>query len=155
MQQLFEWLESTGLARTVGESLSITAWLSAIHAIGFTLVMSGALIWNLHASGVLLPDADQESITRPAARLLVLGLTISLITGFALFAPRASYTAPSGVFQLKMALILAAAIYQFSVYLSLVRHRIHSVASLRASGILGAMLWLALAITACWFILFE
>ncbi|NIO40677.1 MAG: hypothetical protein GTO41_11155 [Burkholderiales bacterium] len=154
-QQLFVWLESTALARTVGESLSITAWLSAIHMIGFTLVMSGALIWNLHASGALLPDAPTKSIARTAARLLALGLTVSLITGFALFAPRASYTAPNGVFQLKMALLLAAMIFQFAINLSVLRRPTTSVASLRANGVLGAMLWVSLAITACWFILFE
>lgn len=153
--RFFEWIESTGVARAVGESLSITAWLSAIHAIGFTLVMSAGLMWNLHASGVLLPDTSHESIARPAVRLLALGLTVSLISGLALFAPRASYTAPSDVFRLKMALILVAAIYQFGVSASARRQPAISATSLRASGILGSMLWLALAITACWFIVFE
>ena len=153
--QFFEWLESTGIAGTIGESLSITAWLSAVHAIGFTLVMSAGLTWNLHASGVLLPDVSRQSIARPAARLVGLGLTVSLLTGLALFAPRASYTAPGGVFQLKMALILVASIHQLGVNISVLRRPVTSVASLRANGILGTMLWLALAITACWFILFE
>jgi hypothetical protein len=152
---LFTWLESTGLARTVGESLPITAWLSATHMIGFALVMSGGIFWNLHASGVLLPGAPSKSIARTAVKLFGLGLAISLITGFALFAPRASYTAPSGVFQLKMALLLAAAIYQFAVTGSVLKKPTTPVAALRASGILGAMLFVALAITACWFILFE
>jgi hypothetical protein len=153
--QLFEWLESTGISRTVGESLMITAWLSAVHAIGFTLVMSAGLMWNLHASGVLLRDAPHQSIARPTVLLLTLGLTISLATGLALFAPRASYTAPSGIFQLKMALILGAAIYQLGVNFAALRRPATSTASLRANGIFGTMLWLALAITACWFILFE
>lgn len=155
MQQLLTWLESTVLARAVGESLSVTAWLSATHMIGFTLVMSGGLIWNLHASGVLLASAPSKSIARPAVRLLGLGLTVSLITGFALFTPRASYTAPNGVFQLKIALLVAAAIYQFAINFSVLRQPSTSVAWLRANGVLGAMLWLSLAITACWFILFE
>lgn len=153
--ELFSWLESTGLARTVGESLSITAWLSAIHLVGFTLVMSAGVVWNLHATGVVLAGAPSKTVAGNAARLLALGLTISLLTGFALFAPRASYTAPNGVFQLKMALLLAAAIYQFAINLFVLRRRTVAPYSLRASGLLGAMLWVALAITACWFILFE
>lgn len=74
---------------------------------------------------------------------------------FALFAPRAPYTAPNSVFQLKMTLLLAAAIYQLAVNLAVLRRPTISVTSLRASGVLGVMLWVALAITACWFILFE
>lgn len=155
MQQLFAWLESTGLAQTVGESLPITAWLSAVHLIGFTLVMSAALIWNLRAAGLLLTELPTQAIARPAFRLLAAGLTISLLTGFALFAPRASYTAPSDVFQLKMALLLLAAIYQLTLNSNVLRRSTFSTPWLRASGVLGLVLWLSLATTACWFILFE
>lgn len=155
MQQFFVWIESTGLAHAVGESPSATAWLSAGHAIGFTLVMSAGLMWNFHASGVLLAEASQRSIARPAFRLLISGLTISLVTGVALFAPRASYTGPNGVFQLKLGLLVAAAIYQLAVNVSVLRRPAASVNFPRAGGMLGALLWLALAITACWFILFE
>lgn len=143
------------MAQIVGASQSITAWLSAVHAMGFALVMSAGLVWNLRASGVLLSEVSHKSIARPATRLLGLGLTLSLVTGLALFAPRASYTAPGGVFQLKIALILVAASYQLTANVSVLRRPVISSAWLRANGILGTMLWLALAVTACWFILFE
>jgi uncharacterized membrane protein len=86
---------------------------------------------------------------------LALGLTISMITGFALFAPRASYTGVGGVFQLKMALLFLAAIHHFAFGSSVLRRSTASTAALRANGALGASLWLGLAVTACWFILFE
>jgi hypothetical protein len=155
VQQFFAWLESTELARTVGESLQITAWLSAIHVLGFTLVMSAGMIWSLYASGAVLRGTPRESVTRPAVRLLALGLSLSLVTGFALFAPRASSTAPNPVFQLKIALLLSAATYQFVLYAWALRNPNAPVSALRAGGILGTMLWASLAITACWFILFE
>jgi hypothetical protein len=155
MLQIFIWLESTGLARAVGESLYMTAWLSAIHLIGFSLVMSGGFIWNLRATGLLLSVAPPESIARSARRLLVTGLTISLPTGLALFAPRASDIAPSSVFQLKMGLLVLAATFQLILTAVVLSRPTPSAASLRASGALGLMLWLSLAVTACWFILFE
>jgi hypothetical protein len=83
------------------------------------------------------------------------GLAISLLTGFALFAPRASYTAPGGVFQLKMTLIVIAAIFQLSLSARVLRGREISTVLLRAAGATGLLLWLALAVSACWFILFE
>jgi len=154
VQPLFAWLESTAFARTVGESLSITAWLSAMHMIGFTVTTSAGMVWNLYASGALLNAAPQASIARPALRLLALGLSVSVVTGFALFAPRASFTAPSGVFQLKIGLFLVAAMYQLAINRLVVRRPV-SATLLRAGGIVGLMLWLSLAVTACWFILFE
>jgi hypothetical protein len=155
MHQLLLWLESTGLARTVGESLPVTAWLSAAHALSYTLTMSAGLIFNLHASGLVFPAARSETIARVAVRLLVPGLTVSVLTGFALFTPRASYTALGGVFQLKMALLLAAAAFQLTFMARLLRRPLMAVGLLRAGGALGAALWIALAVTACWFILFE
>jgi hypothetical protein len=76
--------------------------------IGFTLVMSGGVIWNMRSAGLLLVELPTESIARPARCFFPGGLLISLPTGFALFAPRASCIAFSGSFQLKMALLLFA-----------------------------------------------
>lgn len=149
------WLESTALANAVGGSLLATASLSAIHVLGFTLVMSGAVIFNLRASGALLAGVPLTSVAKPAARLLTAGLILSLFTGFALFAPRASYTATGGAFQLKMALLLVATIYQIAQFTLVSRQPQGVGPALRMRGIVGLVLWLALAVTACWFILFE
>ena len=43
---LFSWLEATQVAQTIGQSLMLTAWLSATHLIGFTIVMGGAVLIN-------------------------------------------------------------------------------------------------------------
>lgn len=139
----------------VGESLSMTASLSATHLIGFTLVMSGGVIWNARAAAILFTGVPVQSVARPSRRLLVAGLTISLLTGFALFAPRASHTALSGVFRLKMALLLLAAAYQLTLSSTVLGNATFSTRWLRAGGVLGLVMWLALAVTACWFILFE
>lgn len=155
MQQIFVWLESTGLARAVGESLWTTAWLSAFHLIGFTLVMSSGLIWNLSAARFLLSTVPTQSIARPARRFLIAGLTISLLTGFALFAPRASHTAPTAVFQLKMLFLVLATGCQLILNMTVLHEREISAVSLRVCGVVGLLLWLSLAVTACWFILFE
>ena len=153
--QIFEWLQSTALAQALREYPSLTAVLSATHVIGFTLVMSGGVIWNLWATGALLNAQASESMTRPAVRVLLAGLTISLVTGIVLFTPRAPGTVVSGVFQLKIALILAAATLQLALSSMVVRRTTSALRWLRAGGAIGLTLWLSLAVTACWFILFE
>lgn len=155
MQSLYAWLETTALAHVVGESLAATAWLSAAHMLGFTLAMSGALIGNLRAAGVVLTAVPLLSVARPATRLVAGGLTISVLTGFALFAPRASYTASIGAFQLKMTLLALAAAHQMVLMPKLLGDRPPGRRRLRASGAFGAVLWLSLAVAACWFVLFE
>lgn len=155
MQQLFEWLESTGLARTVGESVWITASLSALHAIGFTLVMGSGVVLSLRAAGLVLPSVDLAEFTRLAPKVLLGGIAISVLTGAALFAPRASYTAVSGAFQLKMSLLVLATVFELGAVASVLRRPAAPALWRRASGVVGLVLWLSLAVTACWFILFE
>ena len=102
-----------------------------------------------------LANVPTRSVARPAIRLLVAGLTISLLTGVALFAPRAPDVAMNAAFQLKIALLLVAAMYQLPLNAMVLRRPESSAAWLRWSGVLGLVLWLSLAATACWFILFE
>jgi len=56
MAGFFPWLESTGIATTVRDSLLLTSTLSAVHLLGFTLITGGAFVSNLRLLGVLLPD---------------------------------------------------------------------------------------------------
>jgi len=61
----------------------------------------------------------------------------------------------SDVFQLKLTLILAAATLQLVLSSMVAKPATLSRRWLRAGGALGLILWLSLALTACWFILFE
>ena len=145
MDTALTWYQNTALASTVGGSPTITAVLSALHALGFTFIMGGALFANLGRLGVLFPARPVRELTVPGSRLIALGLAISLPTGLMLFAPRALTAAHNSTFQLKMLLILAASAVQFG----LLRR------DARAVGAVGLVLWLGLAAAACAFILFE
>ena len=154
-ESFFEWVEATGLARTVGESLPMTAWLSAVHIVGFTLVMGAALVANLRMLGVVLPQRAASEIVAPASRLIMLGLAVSIATGALLFSPRAASAAANGTFQLKMLLLLSAAVFQFAVVARLGCGSEVDTRALRIVAVVGLTLWIGLALAACAFILFE
>lgn len=155
LQALFAWIETTVPARSVAESLAFTAWLSAVHLIGFTLVMGGALLANLRLLGVLLPQRAVVEVTGPASRVIALGLAVSLVTGLLLFAAQATAIAANGTFQLKMLLLVAAAAFHFVLQTHMIRRPARSTRTLQTTAILGLAFWLGLALTACAFILFE
>ena len=81
MDTALSWYQNTALASTVGSSPTITAVLSALHALGFTCIMGGALFANLGRLGVLFPARPVRELTLPGSRLIALGLAISLPTG--------------------------------------------------------------------------
>jgi len=152
---LFAWIESTAIARSVGESLMLTASLSAVHLLGFTLVMGSALLVNLRLLGVLLPQRALVEVTRPASRVIALGLVISLATGFLLFSTRAMSAIQNSTFQMKMLLLLAAIVFHFAIQSRVTRRPQSGVFTLRTTAVSGLALWMGLAVTACWYILFE
>lgn len=156
MQSLLEWIATTRVAQAVAGSAMLTAWLSAVHALGFTLVTGSAVVANLRALGVLLPRTPIRDVVAPANRAILVGLAISVVTGGLLFSARAVEAAANGTFQLKMLLLILAATFQFTVLRAVAaRDPIVARSRIVASGAAGLSLWLALAVTACAFILLE
>jgi hypothetical protein len=148
MATLFAWLEATGIAKAIASSTTLTGSLSAVHVVGFTLVMGGALFANLQSLGMLFSQRQAVDIEGSANRVILVGLGISVLTGILLFSARATDVAGNGTFQLKMLMLIAAALFHFTA-----RRRVAERA--RAVSAVGLALWLGLALTACDFILIE
>ena len=155
MSSFFVWLEGSGVATTVRDSLMLTAALSAAHLIGFTLVTGGALVANLNLLGVLFQDRPALDVTRPATRGIALGLTVSVVTGVLLFGPRATVASGNSIFQTKMALLLAAVVFHLAVHQRVARNESAAGATRRVTAVAGLLLWTGLALAGCAFILLE
>ena len=155
MDPFLEWCQATGVAATVRDSLLLTGALSAVHLLGFTLVTGGALVSNLRLLGALFPQYPVADVSRPASRGIAVGLALSLTTGLLLFAPRAIAASANGTFQLKMLLLLSAAIFQVTLHRSAARSPHASTRLLRMIGVVGLALWFGLALASCAFILLE
>jgi len=146
-------IENSVLAGTIKGSFALTAGLSAIHAVSFTLIMGGALFANLRLAGVLLRDRPQAEIMRLGTRSVAIGLAISVVTGLLMFAPRAVTASANHTFQLKLLLLVTCVAVQFLVIRPMVRR--HPVDSHWIAGALGVVLWVSLALAACAYILLE
>jgi hypothetical protein len=155
VSSFFVWLEGSGVAVTVRDSLMLTGALSAAHLIGFTLVTGGALVANLNLLGVLFQDRPALDVTRPATRGIALGLTVSVVTGVLLFGPRATVASGNSIFQTKMALLLAAVVFHLTVHQRVARNESAAGATRRVTAVAGLLLWTGLALAGCAFILLE
>lgn len=152
---MLDALQASSLAATIGQSQVWLASLSAFHLIGFTLVMSAALVTNLHLSGVLMADRPASELVRPATRVLLAGLTVSLVTGALMFVPRATSAAGNPMFRAKLSLLLVASLLALVVQPRLSARATAAGAPARLAGGAGLMLWLGVALAACAFILLE
>jgi hypothetical protein len=154
MAGFFVWLEGTRMALTVRDSLMLTGALSAVHLVGFTLTTGGALVANLNLLGVLFPERPPIEVSRPATRGIALGLAISALTGLLLFAPRATAASVNGIFQTKMAILLAAVLFHAFVHQRVAGGTV-SASARRGTGAVGLLLWTGLALAGCAYILLE
>lgn len=149
-----ESLQASRLATTVGGSTLLLGLLSAIHLIGLTLLVGGALVSSLRLLGVLLADHPVIDVTATPGRGMLLGLSISVASGLLLFAPRAPAAVENGIFQTKMLLLLAAAVVHFAVQRRAVRRPHTPRWVLKLAGASG-LLWFGVAAAGCAYILLE
>ena len=139
--------------RSAGGDLRSLRRLTAF-IVGFTLTTGGALVANLNLLGVLFRGRPAAEVTRPATRGILVGLTISVLTGVLLFGPRATVASANWIFQLKMALLATAVAFHLTIHQRVARNDAAAGAR-RATGAVGLLLWIGLAHAGCAFILLE
>jgi hypothetical protein len=151
----FARVQESALATAIAGSSAITGALSASHLLGFALVLGGALVSNLKLVGVLFPERPTLEVTAPAGRGIAVGLLVSIVTGLLLFSARAADASANWIFQLKMTLLVTAALFQFAFVGPIGRRLPRTSASLRLTGGVSLALWIGVALAGCAFILLE
>ena len=152
---MLEWVQSTRLATTISESLMLTAVLSSVHLVGMPLLVGSVLFSSLRLLGLTFADRTVSEVTAVPAGAIALGLSISVVSGLLLLTPRASASFDNGFFQFKMASLLAAVAFHLSLYRRVLRQVNASRSMLRLTGALALLLWFAVAVAGCAFILLE
>jgi uncharacterized protein DUF6644 len=155
LEPFLAWVQTTPVATTIGQSLLLTGFLSGIHLLGLTLLVGGAVVASLRMLGVILTDQPITDVTRAPRRGMAVGLTISVASGLLLFAPKAAADAENSLFQLKMLVLLTAAVFHFTLYQRISRRPDAAPLVVGFSGGLGLMLWFGVAVAGCAFILLE
>jgi Family of unknown function (DUF6644) len=106
--QFLEWLQSTGIALFVRESMWGYPAVLSSHAIGMAIVVGMVLMICIRVLGFAprIPIASFERLFTVAR----LGVALNVISGIMLFMADAPRFAANRLFQLKIALIIVGAI---------------------------------------------
>jgi len=150
----FSGVEASSLATTIRDSTILTGGLSGLHLIGLTLLVGSALVSSATLAGFVTNDQPVAELTRAARRVSVIGLCISIASGLLLVSFRLNMSTASRAFQVKMLLIVAAALFHFFVYSPAARGR-RSPVSPGVAGAVAFLLWFGVVLCGCAFILFE
>ncbi len=112
---LAEWLrsvEASALATTIRQSLWLYPFLEIIHILGIVMVAGAAILFDLRLLNITfkIPVSQMAKYLLPWSRR---GLFLVIPSGILMFITNAEALAESGTFQLKMILLVAAALNAF------------------------------------------
>ena len=155
LSSLFESMANSHVAHTITGSSYLVGLLSSVHMLGLMLIVGSSVVVCLRSFRLLLPDQPLADVMRPAGRAVLLGLSISVVTGLLMFTPRAVSASENPVFQTKMLLVAAAILFQFTLFRFVARSGGNPALWRILSGALGAALWFAVGFYGVLFTVFE
>ena len=100
---MLDWLQNTGIARMVQESLWGYPIVLSSHAVGMAILAGIVLMINFRVLG--LAPAIPISALKTMFRVALLGLVINLVSGLMLFVANAHAFFESNPFWIKLALL--------------------------------------------------
>lgn len=146
MLELLEWLEGTGLARVVRESLYGFPVLVAIHILGLIFSI-GILLWvDLRMMGLSLSGQPLSAVYRSLSKCFVAGFGIMFLSGAALFSGFATSAYENVYFRIKIATIVLAGVNAVVFHAAVSRMPVQADAgmpsrAIRLAGILSILFW--------------
>jgi len=154
LADFFSQIEHSTIAKTIRDSTVLTGGLSGLHLVGLTLLVGSVLVSSAGLAGLLANDQPIAEITRATRRGSVAGLIISVSSGLLLVSFRLAMSTANRSFQIKMLMLVAAALFHFLVYAPAARGQRSAVSPGFAGGV-AFLLWFGVVLGGCAFILFE
>jgi hypothetical protein len=110
-----QWLSETRISQAIGQSSWAFAVIESVHLLALAVIGGAVLMLDLRLLGFGLRDQSIERVARDAFPWFVGSLIVMLVTGFGLFVSEATKCYYSTPFWVKMASLLLAMIFAFTV----------------------------------------
>ncbi len=145
---LFTWLESTGLSKSINESLYAFAYIETVHLLALAVLGGATLLVDLRMLGLGLREQRVTDLARIAKPWLDWSLFLVLLTGFLLFLSlAASKYYVHFYFWVKMYFLAAAIVFTYTYRQWVINggeEKANSGAG-RLAGAMSAFLWAGVA----------
>jgi hypothetical protein len=102
-------LQASGLSHSIAQANHmLVASLQIVHVFGFIFLIAPVILIGLRVSGLVLRDQPLRSLLGPCRRFSLLGLAMSLGSGFVMFLSAPLHYYQNWAFDSKMLLLIAA-----------------------------------------------
>ena len=121
LQQLWEWSYSSKTIDVLRNAKYAIPVIQSFHLFGLTLVLGTTVVFNARLLGIGIRKIAMPEITKQLWRLAVGGLLLSITTGILVFIPDPSRYAANTAFKTKLAILLVATLFHFTVFRKAIR----------------------------------
>jgi len=155
------WLEQTPLSQAIQSAGWIVPTVQTVHILSIAAVMSSVLMIDLRLIGILGRDQPLARVSERFRPVIWWTLPILLATGIVMITGEPARSLESPVFQLKMALLLAAIMVTLSYQVPLGRDSSYwdlSVirrAAARIIAVLSLLLWTGIVFAGRWIAYYD
>ena len=111
----FQWCYSTALGETIRESLWLFPVIEAFHLIGYGLILGAVLIVDLRLLGAGLSRQPAAQLDASVQPWIICGVAAMAVSGILLFLSESIKCYYSAAFWIKMACLLLALIFMFTL----------------------------------------
>jgi len=147
-----QWISTTRVSQAINQSSWAFAVIESMHLLGLAVIGGAVLILDLRLLGLGLRDQPIARVAREVFPWFVGSLIVMLVTGFGLFMSEAIKCYDSRPFWVKMASLLLAMIFAFTV-----RRKVALAAEghvrpiwLKVVAVVSLMLWFAVGASGRW-----
>jgi len=148
----FQWISNTPVSQAIGHSSWAFAVIESVHLLGLAVIGGAVLIVDLRLLGLGLRDQPVARVAREVFPWFVGSLIVMLVTGIGLFMSEAIKCYDSRPFWVKMASLLLAMIFAFTV-----RRKVAFAAEghvrpiwLKVVAVVSLALWFAVGASGRW-----
>jgi hypothetical protein len=96
--------------------------IQSVHLLGLTILLGVTVILNLRLLGIGMTSFRLPALSAQLWNWARRGLFTMIVSGFFVFLPDPARYAANRSFQIKMLILIAAIIYQFTIFKRAVRH---------------------------------
>lgn len=111
----FKWANNTWLGHTISDSIWLFPAIEGVHIVALALLFGAILVLNLRLMGVMMRDRSLPQLSRELETWTLTSLIVILVSGAMLFASEAIKSYYSSPFRLKMALLITAIVFHYTI----------------------------------------
>jgi uncharacterized protein DUF6644 len=141
---LFQWSDATWVANAIRDSRWAFPIIESIHLLALTVLLGAVVVLSLRLFGLALRYQTIPEVAQSFAVPTWISIAVMLVTGFLLFSSEALKCYGSPSFQVKMAFLIPALLFQATLFRSATKSK-------KIEGTPYGSRALAVALLALWF----